>query len=173
MSTLATVRGVTENDLGRRSTLGEAAMPPGAYDSDAAVAVEAAWQRGPWMLQAEALQRRLGGTGGQAGRAARGAYVLAAWSITGEPRRYDAERGRFRGARPADPRWGAWEVFYRFDSLTVSDGGSATVHTTGLGWTATDTWRALFNVHRAASDNANPLGQTRGTGLSARLQALF
>ena len=167
------VRGVTENDLGRRSTLGEAAVAPGAYDSDTALAVEAAWQHGPWMLQAEALQRRLGGTNGQAGRTVQGAYVLAAWSTTGERRRYDDKRGRFRGAKPDDARWGAWEVFYRLDSLEVNDGGSATVHTAGLGWTATDTWRALFNVHRAQSDDANPLGQTTGVGVSARLQALF
>lgn len=167
------VRGVTEDDLGRRSTLGEAAVQPDAYDSDTAVAIEAAWQHGPWMLQAEALQRHLGGAGGQAGRTAQGAYVLAAWSITGEQRRYDDKRGRFRGAKPVDERWGAWEVFYRIDSLDVNDGGSATVHTAGLGWTASDTWRALFNVHQAQSDDANALGQTTGRGVSARLQAVF
>ncbi|KNZ32343.1 MAG: hypothetical protein AD742_11130 [Methylibium sp. NZG] len=167
------VRGVTENDLGRRSTFGEPAVPPAAFDSDTAFGVEVAWQHGPGMLQAEALQRRLGGTGGQAGRTAQGAYVLAAWSLTGEPRRYDDKRGRFRGAKPADARWGAWEVFYRLDRLAVNDGGSATVHTAGLGWTATDTWRGMLNVHRAQSDDANALGQTTGRGLSVRLQALF
>ncbi len=167
------VRGVTEDDLGRRSTLGEAAVLPGRYDGDTVLGVEAAWQRGALMLQAEGLQRRLAGAGGQADRLAQGAYVLAAWSITGEPRRYDGTRGRFGSAKPRNERWGAWEVFYRLDGLDVDDGRSATVHTVGLGWTASDTWRALLNLHHARSSDANPLGDRTGTGLSARLQAVF
>jgi phosphate-selective porin OprO/OprP len=133
------VRAVTENDAGRRSTLGRAAAAPGVYDGDTSFGVEAAWQVGRLMLQAEGLQRRLAGAGGQGDRLAQGAYVLAAWSITGEPRRYDDARGRFRSAKPADARWGAWEVFYRLDGLDVDDGRSATVHTAGIGWTAAKT----------------------------------
>ncbi len=167
------VRGVSENSAGRRSTLGEAALLPRAYDGDTVFGVEAAWQAGALMLQAEALQRRLSGTGGQADRVAQGAYVLAAWSITGEPRRYDGKRGRFRSAKPANERWGAWEVFVRLDELGVDDGRSATVTTLGVGWTAADTWRALLNLHSARSGDANRLGERSGVGLSARLQAVF
>ncbi len=170
------VRGVTEDPLGRRSTLGAAAPTPGAYDGDSSVGVEALWQQGPFTVQAEALQRRLaakGDAGGPGSRTAQGAYLLLAWAITGEPRRYDDERARLRSAGPANTRWGAWEVFYRVDGLDVSDGASATVHTAGLGWTAEDTWRAMLNVHSARSGDANVPGQHTGMGLSARLQAVF
>lgn len=167
------IRGVTESDAGRRSTLGEAAVLPAQYDGDTAFGLEAAWQVGRLMLQAEGLQRRLAGASGQGDRLARGAYVLAAWSITGEPRRYDGARGRFRSAMPASERVGAWEVFVRLDGLDVDDGRSATVHTAGIGWTATTTWRAMLNLHSARSGSANRVGDTTGVGLSARLQAVF
>ena len=101
----AKVRGVSEAPEGRRSTLGAAAVPPDAYRGDTALGVEAAWQQGRWLLQAEALQRRLGAGNGVAARSARGAYVQAAWSITGEARRHDEERARFGRARPLDTRW--------------------------------------------------------------------
>lgn len=124
-------------------------------------------------MQAEALQRRLTGTGGQGSRTAQGAYLVLAWALAGEPRRYDEGRARLRSAKPAHARWGAWEVFYRVDGLDVSDGASATVHTAGLGWTAEDTWRAMLNLHSTRSGDANPLGQHTGMGLSARLLAVF
>ncbi|KPF43316.1 hypothetical protein IP87_17380 [beta proteobacterium AAP121] len=167
------VRGVTEDSAGRRSTLGTAAVLPATYDGDLAFGLEAAWQVGPLMLQAEGLQRRLAGNNGQTDRTAQGAYVLAAWSITGEPRRYDEARGRFGSAKPSNERWGAWEVFYRLDGLDVDDGRSATVHTAGIGWTAASTWRAMLNVHSARSGDANRVGDRNGFGMSARLQALF
>ncbi len=167
------VRGVTEHDVGRRSTLGRAARAPAAYDNDTAVAIETAWQRGPWMLQSELLQRRLSGTDGRSTRTAHGAYVQLAWFVTGEQRRYDARRGRFGGAKPAHPSVGAWEVFYRLDGLQVKHSRSATVHTAGLSWTAHRTWRAIVSLHRARSGGANDLGETTGTAVSARVQAHF
>ena len=167
------VRGVTEHDDGRRSTLGRAARAPAAHDNDTAIAIEVAWQKGPWMLQSELLQRRLSGMNGQPARTAQGAYVQLAWFVTGEQRRYDDRRGRFGGARPAHPDGGAWEMFYRLDGLEVKRARSATVHTAGLSWTAHSTWRAIVSLHRARSGEANDLGQSTGTGVSARLQAQF
>ncbi len=167
------VRGVSEDPAGRRSTLGAAAALPDAYRGDTAFGLEAAWQHGRWLLQAEALQRRLGAGDGVAARTARGAYVQAAWSITGEARRHDEERARFGRARPLDTRWGAWEVFGRIDQLGVQGGGDATVHTVGVGWTAAEHWRALLNLHHGRSDDANAAGKRSGLGLSARVQAVF
>ena len=125
------------------------------------------------MLQSELLQRRLSGMNGQPARTAQGAYVQLAWFVTGEQRRYDDRRGRFGGARPAHPDGGAWEMFYRLDGLEVKRARSATVHTAGLSWTAHSTWRAIVSLHRARSGDANDLGQSTGTGVSARLQAQF
>jgi phosphate-selective porin OprO/OprP len=167
------VRGVTEVDAGRRSTLGGSADLPAFYDGDTAFGLEAAWQVGRLMLQAEGLQRRLTGAGGQSDRLARGAYVLAAWTMAGEPRGYDPSRGRFGRPESDKGSWGAWEVFYRLDSLDVDDGRAATVQSAGIGWTANRNWRALLNLHSARSDDANRGGDTTGQGLSVRLQAVF
>lgn len=158
------VRGVSENDAGRRSTLGNA----GPFDEDRAFGVELAWQGGPWMLQAEAVDRRIGGT-----LTARGASVLAAWSWTGSVRRHDERMARF--GRPVGPgsAWGHWEAFVRAETLQADPGRSARLFSVGVAWTARDTWRALLNLHRARSENGNAVGDTRGVGLAARLQATF
>lgn len=164
------VRGVTENDSGRRSTLADAKA--GAFGRETALGIELAWQNGPWMLQAEALQRQLRGLGGGSDRTVQGAYMLVAWSPSGGMRRHDAERGRFRGPR-ATGEGGVWEVFYRHDLLEVRDGRDAALHTVGLSWTARATWRALFNLHQARSQDRNAVGDGQGMAFSARWQASF
>jgi phosphate-selective porin OprO/OprP len=158
------VRGVSEDGAGRRSRLADA----GPFDEDRAAGIEFAWQRGPWMLQAEAVDRRLGASQG-----ARGASVLGAWSWTGSVRRHDERRARFgRPAGRVGP-WGHWETFVRAERLEADPGRSATLLTVGLAWAADETWRALVNLHHARSEDDNAAGDTRGVGVAARLQATF
>jgi phosphate-selective porin OprO/OprP len=158
------VRGVSENGAGRRSLLADA----GVFDEDRAAGLEFAWQRGPWMLQAEAVDRRFGASQG-----ARGASVLGAWSWTGSVRRHDERRARFGRPTGRVSAWGHWETFVRAERLQADPGRSATLLTVGVAWTAEDRWRALVNLHHARSEDDNAAGDTRGVGIAARLQATF
>jgi phosphate-selective porin OprO/OprP len=158
------VRGVSENDAGRRSQLADA----GPFDGDRAMGLEAAWQHGPWMLQAEAVDRRVG-----AGQGALGTSVLGAWSWTGSVRRHDERRARFGRPTGHVGPWGHWEAFVRAERLQADPGRSASLFTVGVSWAAEHTWRALVNLHQARSEDDNAAGDTRGVGVAARLQATF
>lgn len=171
------MRGVSEDNLGRRSTLAEAVSPPQGYDGDRQFGVEAAWQHGPFLMLAEGLSRTLDARAGAPSRKASGLTATIAWSPTGQARRHDEEAARFGRPERAGTSWGAWEVFYRFDSLAAKDGldgtRKATVHTLGASWFADEHWRVMANLHRARSDDPNSIDQRDGTGLALRLQGTF
>jgi len=58
-----------------------------------------------------------------------GTYVLGTWSLTGEPRPYDRENGRFAAVTPERPvtpgsrNPGAWEAALRLSRLDLTNGG--------------------------------------------------
>lgn len=172
LRTRLAVRGVTEDEAGRRSTLAEAVDAPQRYVADRVAGVEFAWQDGPLMLQAELLSRRLAARDGAPDRQAQGATLLAAWSPTGAARRHDERRARF-GRPAAGGGSGHWELFVRADALAVRGGADAQVTTLGASYLAGRGWRASINVHRARSDDANASGDRTGEALTARLQAVF
>ncbi len=68
-----------------------------------------------------------------------GWYVQAAWSLTGEPRVYNAANGAFSQPKPKTSvghgGWGAWELAARYSDLNLN---SHTLDTTSLitAWTA-------------------------------------
>lgn len=164
------IRGVSEDEAGRRSTLAGA----GRFDSDRVWGVELALQQGPWLLQAEGLARWLGGDAGAPSRRASGGSLQAAWAWAGQPRRHDERRARFGRPRDGLAPWGHWESFARLDLLAVQPGLAARVWTFGTAWTAPGgAWRAALNLHHAVSEDGNAAGDTRGAGWSMRLQATF
>jgi phosphate-selective porin OprO/OprP len=78
-----------------------------------------------------------------------GWYVMAAFSLTGEPRLYDAGTASFHNPVPVAPLgkgWGAWEVAARFSHTNLNDaagtpaalgsvaGGIQDVWSTGVNW---------------------------------------
>jgi phosphate-selective porin OprO/OprP len=171
------VRGVSEDGLGRRSTLAEAVSRPAGYEGDRQFGVEAAWQQGPVLLLAESLSRTLDARAGAPSRSASGLTATLAWSPTGQARRHSEEAARFGRPERAGTPWGAWEVFYRFDNLAARDDQDgtrkATVHTLGTSWFADEHWRVMLNVHRATSDDPNAVGERDGAGWALRLQGTF
>jgi phosphate-selective porin OprO/OprP len=92
------------------------------------VGAEAAWLNGPFSLQGEFLQaigdREDDDNNFQFG----GFYVYGSWFITGESKRYDRDRGIFKGIEPRrrfsfrDRSWGAWELAARYSHLDLTDG---------------------------------------------------
>lgn len=177
------MHGVGVADGGNRATLAGADEGAG-FDADRAWALEFAYQQGPYSVQAEALQRRLSGTGLREPRTARGHYVQLAWTLTGERRRYDADQARFANPRPGDSRWGAWELFYRYDRLGVTGEigivrpmrtqSTAEVHALGVNWYPRRELKLGANLLVSDSHGiVNNVGDSRGHGLSLQAQYAF
>lgn len=107
------------------------------------VGVEAAWDRGPFSLQAEQLWLRARVPGGS--RRADGGYLTASWRPTGESRRY--RDGVFEGFAP-DRRWGAVELSLRASRLAVAD--AADVRRSGHSFALAATWQLATGVRVSA-----------------------
>jgi len=167
------LRGVSEAPTGRRSDIAPRVRLPGRYSGETVLGLEAALQRGPWLLQAEALTRRLEGESGAPSRNLSGQTVQLAWSPSGDARRHDASDASF--GRPAGDkrRHGRWELFYRYDKLSGVHGLRAQVHTLGASWFLDRTWRLSANAVSNRSTDPNTAGDRSGSGGVLRGQAVF
>lgn len=107
-----------------------------------------------------------------------GWYVQAAWTLTGESRRWVGASGGFQGIRPAAPfdpstgHWGAWEIAARYSTLDLNfhegalgsaaiagdtvRGGEQTIITAGLNWYPNATIRFLLNYQWVDIDRLDP-----------------
>lgn len=167
------LRGVSEADAGRRSTLADDVRPPQGYDGERVTALEAAVQHGPWLLQAEWLGRRLEPVGGAPSRRVSGRSIQLAWSPDGQARRHDARAARFGRPGGDGRRQGRWELFVRLDALDGVDGQDAQVRTLGASWFLDRHWRVSFNVVGNRSTDANAAGERSGSGWVLRGQAVY
>ncbi len=108
---------------------------------------EVAWKRNSLQVQAEYMRlqaKRLAGP--DLGFA--GWYAQAGWFISGESRRYNRRRGRFRRTRP-EHSYGAWEVAVRYSTINLNSfdvlGGEETNRSIALNWYATESLRFSLN----------------------------
>ena len=116
-------------------------------------------------------------------REASGYNVQLAYTLTGEPRGYKLDGGKFEGIKPNDKQIGAWELVYRYDNLTVKNdmnrGGKfydteAKVHTVGVNWYANDAIRVSANYLKAKTDKVvNAANDDSGDAVSLRVQYVF
>lgn len=167
------LRGVSEDPAGRRSDLAPGMRPPGRYSGETVLGLEVAAQRGPWLLQAEALTRRLEGEAGAPSRSVSGQTVQVAWSPSGESRRHDASDASFDRPTGDKRDQGRWELFYRYDTLSGVEDLKAQVHTLGASWFLGRTWRVSANVVSNRSEDPNSVGDRSGSGWVLRGQAVF
>lgn len=168
---------------GNRLTLGGANnTPAGAFDTDSAWGLEAAWAMGPFSAQGEYIKRKT-----QADDAAfsdiksEGYYGQLAYTLTGEARGY--KLGKFDGIKPSNKQIGAWEVFYRYDHLSTDDDNGAfaniddvegKVHNVGLNWYANESIKISGVYVKTKVDNAqNANGDDDGDGFVMRAQYVF
>lgn len=103
--------------------------------------LEAAWGRGPLLLQAEAYQAQVDRTVGE-DFDAQGWYVHGLWTLTGEKHGY--KQGVVTTPLPNEPLRGMWQVGVRYDDLDLDDGairgGRMQNLTLGVNWY----WRTNF-----------------------------
>ena len=110
-----------------------------------------------------------------------GYYAQVAYTLTGEARAY--KLGKFDSIKPSNKQIGAWEVFYRYDHLSVDDDNGAfanvsdieaNVHNLGLNWYANESIKLSGTYVKAKVDNAqNANGDDDGDGFVLRAQYVF
>jgi phosphate-selective porin OprO/OprP len=114
-----------------------------------------------------------------------GWYVQGAWTITGEPRRYNAANGGFDSPRVEKPfslkerTWGVWEFAARWSDLDLDyragapgaaptasaiRGGRQEILSLGLNWYPNNNVRFLAGYQHVEVDRLSPGGTAFGAG---------
>ena len=114
-----------------------------------------------------------------------GWYVQGAWTLTGQPRRYNAANGGFDVPRVEKPfnlkarTWGVWELAARWSELDLDyragaagtapgassiRGGEQQIFTIGLNWYPNNNVRFLADYQRVEVDRLSPGGTAFGAG---------
>jgi phosphate-selective porin OprO/OprP len=154
----------------------------GPIDADHAyvVGLEFAAQHRNLYLQAEhfwfGLDRR--NPGALSDPRFRGWYVQGAWTLTGEPRRYNMATGSFQNPRAYSPfsgsgGLGAWELAVRYSAMDLNyheglaglappadgvRGGDQRIWTVGLNWYPNANLKFAIDYLRIEVDRLNPAG---------------
>lgn len=185
------VRGVSENTV-NSGKLKLADSDSAFFEDDQVWGAEFAYMNGPFSVQSEYLSRSLSGQDANGDREATGYNAQVAYTLTGESRIYKLDGGKFDSIKPADKAMGAWEVFYRYDDVTVEDDDnnlgvagvdetSANIHTLGVNWYANEAVKVSLNYLMTKTDNETVAVQKRaadadddsGNAISLRAQYVF
>lgn len=179
------VRGVVTNGGNDAGTNGNRLVlggHKGNWGDDKAFGLEAAAAFGPFSIQGEYINRTLDSKdAGVDDLEGDGYYAQVAYTLTGEARGY--KLGKFDSIKPADKAIGAWEVFYRYDYLTMeddsvgidpSDDVEGKVHNLGVNWYVNDSVKLSGVYVKSSVDNAeNGNGDDDGDGMVFRAQYVF
>jgi phosphate-selective porin OprO and OprP len=114
-----------------------------------------------------------------------GWYVQGAWTLTGQPRRYNLANGGFDSPRVEKPfslsskTWGIWELAARYSELDLDyaagaagtapgpssiRGGEQQIFTLGLNWYPNNNVRFLADYQHVEVDRLSPGGTAFGSG---------
>lgn len=137
---------------------------------------EAAFQRGPFLVQAEYVVAN-----GEQGIGGDGWYVEASYALTGERRAYSTRYGNFGGIDPRRPLFGsgrrglgALEVGARYSrtSLTDNGGDEGDIYGVALNWYPHEHVRLSLNYQHLTLDRATQ--PSRNTDIiTSRIQLSF
>ena len=108
------------------------------YIDDQVWGTEFAYMTGPLSFESEYINRSLSGQGDWADREATGYNFQVAYTLTGESRGYKLDGAKFDAIKPSNKKTGAWEVFYRYDHVEVTDNDGLAGPTNAAGSNASD-----------------------------------
>ncbi|MFK0088822.1 OprO/OprP family phosphate-selective porin [Pseudomonas sp. NPDC090755] len=183
MRGVSTDGGQDAGSNGNRLVLGgQNNTPVGAYDTDMAWNLEAAWAMGPFSVQGEYIKRDTEADSDSfSDIKSEGYYGQLAYTLTGEARGY--KLGKFDAIKPSNKQIGAWELFYRYDHLSTDDDNGAfaniddveaKVHNVGVNWYANESIKLSGVYVKTKVDNAeNAAGDDSGDGFVMRAQYVF
>ncbi|AUG00909.1 porin [Pseudomonas sp. 09C 129] len=198
MRGVETLGGNDAGTNGNRPVLGgSSTSPAGSFDRDTALGLEAAFAMGPASIQGEYITRKTkADSNAYEDIKGHGFYVQGAYTLTGESRGYKV--GKFDAIKPANKAFGAWELFYRYDSMTVEDDNITTasltrdvgdaevkVHNLGVNWYANEAVKISATYVKAKTDKvtnataasggtpAARTGDDDGDGFIVRAQYVF
>lgn len=183
MRGVSTDGGQDAGSNGNRLVLGgQNNTPVGAYDTDMAWNLEAAWAMGPFSVQGEYIKRDTEADSASfSDIKSEGYYGQLAYTLTGEARGY--KLGKFDAIKPSNKQIGAWELFYRYDHLSTDDDNGAfaniddveaKVHNVGVNWYANESIKLSGVYVKTKVDNAeNAAGDDSGDGFVMRAQYVF
>lgn len=181
--------GNSSGNLGNRAVLSGTNSATSFWDDDSAYGLEAAYATGPFSLQGEWMKRETKSAGTQSDLEATGFYVQAAYTLTGEARGY--KMGKFDSIKPTNKQTGAWEVYYRYDSISADNDVAvaaaanqtylrdaqdtkAKVHNLGVNWYANEAVKISGMYTKAKTDHfTNRNGDDSGDGFVIRAQYVF
>jgi len=139
-------------------------------------AAEAAYSKGPFLVQGQYLQRQLDAPDLD-DPTYKGWSVTGAWVLTGERQRYSMRNGAFGAIRPRKSIYGAVELVGRVGSIDLTDGlvtgGEQTNVAVGLNWYLSRNLRFMVNgVQAEASPNRRGDDETV-RAVTARVQIAY
>ncbi|HEX5360352.1 MAG TPA: porin, partial [Fluviicoccus sp.] len=123
----------------------------------AAMAGEFSWVYQECSLQGEATQVRVNRSAGNPDAVFTGAYLAAAFTLTGESRPWDMNTATYSRPSPLG-KAGAWEIALRYDTLDLNDtaagvhGGRLETVTLGLNWYPNPLVRFDLNLIQARAE---------------------
>jgi len=141
-----------------------------AADHTESLGLELAAQQGPVAISGEYTFTDVSGASSGSPRFA-AYYVMASWTLTGEPRPYDRKKGVFERLRPSSPfsfrrgGSGAWEFAARYSWIDLDSnavrGGRFDRFSAALSWYPAAAWRVQFNYGYGRLDRSGVTGLTR------------
>ncbi|HEX5276976.1 MAG TPA: porin, partial [Fluviicoccus sp.] len=123
----------------------------------AAMAGEFSWVYQECSLQGEATQVRVNRSAGNPDAVFTGAYLAAAFTLTGESRPWDMQTATYGRPSPLG-KAGVWEIALRYDTLDLNDtlagvrGGQLETVTLGLNWYPNPLIRFDLNLIQARAE---------------------
>lgn len=132
--------------------------------------LEAAWQRGPLLLQSEYMFSEVDAAGFSQTFSYSGYYVQGSYLLTGERKRYS--KGEFRRVKPKN-RLGAVELVARHGEIDLRDqgvGAQSSVSMLGINYHWKRNLKVMLNVLRPDIKGDTVHAQTDGDAVTLRLQ---
>jgi len=140
-----------------------------SVDGSAQYSLEAAWQKGPFMLMGEYLQTDVDAPALDDPDFS-SYYVMGSWIMSGESHAYRKKSGMFHSIPVAKTvnqgGWGAWELSFRYSNTDLNDGlidgGDMDILSLGINWWLTPVFNVNFNYRYVTLDRFGVEGSYSG-----------
>jgi phosphate-selective porin OprO/OprP len=140
-----------------------------SVDGSTQLSLEAAWQKGPFMLMGEYLRTDIDAPALNDPEFD-SYYISGSWILSGEMHAYRKKSGIFHSIPVAKTvnqgGWGAWELGFRYSSVDLNDGlidgGDMDILSLGINWWLTPVFNVNLNYRHVTLDRFGIEGSYSG-----------